>query len=430
MKRILRTSSLAALAVIGILAGSCASEPESPEQVENRLRNTDVFATTSTLSAEAPTEKLPAKDPHAFTIGAVLPLTGSRNVAGVEALRGLQSAVGEINAAGGVNGQPIQLAVLDSRSDLDIGAEALGRFRDYGEAVLLVGDGPVAVAQAEKLADYKMVVGFLCDYVAGPKLTPQNGVRIYLNGDQEGRTIEGYVEAAGVDRVAVVHQNDLLSESNKQYLLYLFSGNHAIFTTEEGYSPEEQNFTLLGHAMLRVNTGVLILDGNGSEYGKILSAFETAGWQGMVLGYAGVAGLGTVSRKGRLASSAAYPLPDFAANPRTTESGRVFTEAYRVKFGADPGLSAAYAYDNIRSLAAAAKQAVSADPQKIRAAFIALHTYTGAAGRYDIKDDGDTEMPLRLLRADGQPLPPPVKPDALVPASQMMQLHLPAITQP
>jgi len=423
MNRFLGLSALVTLAAFG---AGCDTLSKWQNYAENEPANPDAFSPHASPAIAAPQVSLPAKDPHAFTIGAVLPLTGSRVQTGQMMQRGLQLAIGEINAVGGVNGQPVQLAVLDSRSDLEMGETALGAFRDYGEAVLLVGDGPLAVDRTEQLAGYPAVVGFLCDYVAGPKLTPKNGVRIYLNGDQEGRAIEGYVEAAGIDRVAVLHQSDLLSESNKQYVLYLFSGNHRIFTTEEGYSATEQNFTLLGQAMLRVNTGALVFAGYGPEYGKILGAFETAGWQGTVLGYAEVGGLSNLPGTGRLASTAAYPLPDFASNPRSTVAGRAFMDLYRAKYNADPDLPAAYAYDTVHALADAAKQAASSDPQKIRAGFITQHTYTGAVGRYDIKDDGDTEMPLYLMRADGQALPPPSKPAA----TEFPRLSAPSAIQP
>lgn len=365
--------------------------------------------------------KLPAKNPNAFTIGAVLPLKGPQTTAGQAMRQGLQLAVDEINATGGINSQAIQLDIIDSQGDLDLGSQALTALNDRGENILLVGDDSLAVNKAESLSTYPALIGFLTDYVAALKQTPKNGVRIYLNGDQEGRLIESYIDASGIDRAAVVHANDSLSESNKQYLLYLFSGNHNIFTTEEGYSPNEQNFSLLGQAMLRVNSGALILVGQGSEYARILAAFATAGWHGQVFGYAGQVPLSSLAALNQLANSPAFPLPDFAVNPRSTEAGRNLTDAYHAKFNADPTLPAAYAYDTIHALAVAAKQAGSAEAAKVRTSFIALGTYTGAVGRYEIKDDGDTEMPLRLLRADGQPLPPPVNKSLVTPSSSDIQ---------
>jgi len=346
-----------------------------------------------------PSVKLPPKDPHAFGIGVVLP-TGESHQALAQSLhQGLALAVADVNAAGGVNGQPIQLDVIEASPN------ALGALRDHGEAVILVGDTSLAVSQAPQLAQYPQLIGFLCDYVSVPKQTPKNGVRIYLNGDQEARVMESYLEASGVERVSVIHTNDLLGQSHQQYMLYLISGNHSVATAAEAYTPGEQDFALLAKAVAHSGNDALILAGNGFEYPKILAAFDAAGWQGIVLGYAGNSGLAPMTSVGGLAQIAAYPLPEFAVNPRATETGRAFADKYKAQYGEEPGLPAAYAYDNIRSLAAAAAQAASSDAQKIREAFIALRNYTGAAGRYDIKDDGDTEMPLRLWRAGGQPAP-------------------------
>ncbi len=373
---------------------------------------------------------LPARDPHAFAIGAVLPLKGPQARAGLAMQRGLQLAVAQVNASGGINGQPIQLDIVDDQGDTARGGEALSAFDERGANVLLVGDGPLATGAAEKLANFPMVIGFMCDYVAALKQAPKNGLRIYLNGDQEGRLIVSYIEEAGLDRVAIVNQSDLLSTSQTQYLQYLFSGNHSIFSTAESFSAGEKNFALLGQAMLRVNTGAMVLIGQGQEYGGIFSAFESAGWNGVPFGYADNGEISALPTQGRLAAAAAYPLPDFAVNPRSTEAGRAFADDFHAKFGADPELPAAYAYDNIRALTAAAKQAGSTEPDKIRAAFIALGTYTGAAGGYDIKADGDTEMPLRLLHADGQPVPPPNKAQALPTSTQIKQLQAPTLNQP
>jgi branched-chain amino acid transport system substrate-binding protein len=432
MLRFNRAILAGACAVLATLGAACQTIEDYATELKNQPNNEqDMFGpgATPVAGSHAP-QKLPPKDPHAFGIGAVLPLNGLRASSGRAMQRGLALAVAEVNAAGGLNGQPIQLDVLDSSNDLNDGGAALQQLRDRGEAVLLVGDGPLAIAAAGQLANFPQLVGFLCDYVAVPKLTPKNGVRIYLNGDQEARAITGYLEAAGVTRVAVLNQNDLAGESHQQYLLYQFSGNHDIYTAKEAYGADEGDFALLAKAMLRVNSGALILAGIGPEYPKIMSAFDDVGWKGAIFGYASVNGLAGLAASGGLAASAAYPLPDFAAHPRNTEAGRAFADQYHAKYGEDPALPAAYAYDNIHALTAAAAQAASSDPLKIRDGLLALRTYTGAVGRYEIKDDGDTEMPLSLLHADGQIVPPPDK-SASPPASyQIINLTTPDTTLP
>jgi ABC-type branched-subunit amino acid transport system substrate-binding protein len=220
-------------------------------------------------------------------------------------------------------------------------------------------------------------------------------------------------------------------------MLFLISGNHSIVPAAEGYTPGEHDFTLLAKAVYRSGHDALVLAGNGFEYPNILAAFDAAGWTGIVLGYAGNSGLAPLAvgltplaGNGRLEQTAAYPLPEFATNPRSTAAARAFADKYLAKYGEDPRLPAAYAYDNINALAAAATQANSSDPNKIRASFIALRTYVGAVGRYDIKGDGDTEMPLRLWLANGQPAPAPRAPAAIPAPADMQKLPFQSFSTP
>jgi len=396
-------------AAVAFFTASCdtVSEPISRLESANALSeaSSNTYDAPGAVASIIPKVKLSEKNPQAFGIGAVLPLQGKNASLGQSLRHGLELAVAEVNATGGVHGQLIQLDVLDSQDESSTGAWALNTLRSRGESIILVGDNSVAIAQATQLADFPQLIGFLTDYVAVPRQTPKNGVRIYLNGDQEGRAIQGYLAAAGVDHVSIIHTNDLLGESHKQYLLYLISDNHAVTTSDEGYGQSEQSFDLLARTMRRADNGGLILAGSGAEYPRILEAFDSASWKGLVLGYAGQTGLNAVSGQGSLAATAAYPLPDFAANPRATDAGRAFADSYHKQYGEDPGLPAAYAYDTIHVLASAASQSASGEPLQIRAAFIALRGYVGAVGHYDIKSDGDTEMPLRLFRSNGQPAP-------------------------
>jgi ABC-type branched-subunit amino acid transport system substrate-binding protein len=271
-----------------------------------------------------------------------------------------------------------------------------------------VGDAALAVALNTELAGYPQLVGYMCDYVPALVTAPKNGVRVYLNGDQEAKLIEGYAAAEGLQKAAVIYQNITPGQSHAKYLDYLLQADH-FNTYLDGYSPGEHNFDLLAKAMLRIQNGALIMAGDGPEYPDMLAAFDASGWKGLAFGYLTIGNLSALNRPGGLAATAMYPLPDFAVNPRSTEAGRAFADKYRAKYGEDPDLPAAYAYDNVRVLAAASAQAKSSDPAKIREAFIALKTYTGVVGGYDIKPDGDTEIPLRLYYANGQPAPPPTK---------------------
>ena len=368
------------------------------------------------------TPALPKGNSQTLAVGAVLPLSGPNAVLGQSLKQGLTLAVADVNAAGGVNGKPVSLGILDSQSDSTEGAKALQTWRERAVPILFVAENPLVMEQAENLADYPQLVAFLCDYVAVPNLTPKNGVRIYLNGDQEGRAIEGYLAAAGVNKVAILHAGNLGGQSNAKYLEFLLHGDY-ISTYKDGYTPTERDFRPLVDAMDRLDTDGVVLIGFGPEYANILAAFGFSGWKGLVLAYLGQGSLAGLGHQTGLAATTLYPVPAYVLNPRGTPEGQAFADKYRALYGQDPVLPAAYAYDNLRALAAGAARAASLQPQKIREGFLALKSYPGAAGTYTIMPDGDTEMPLQLVTGDGQPAPPPPKPTK---AAAMSNLPMPA----
>ena len=71
------------------------------------------------------------------------PMTGTNAAFGEEVRRGAELAVEDINAAGGVNGQPIQVNFIDTESKLDQYAADAQQVLDKGskplvEAVLFI----------------------------------------------------------------------------------------------------------------------------------------------------------------------------------------------------------------------------------------------------------------------------------------------------
>ncbi len=354
------------------------------------------------------TADLPSGNAKTLALGAVVPLTGPHALLGQSMRRGLELGVEDVNAAGGAAGRTVTLGVLDSQSDLTEGAKAVAKFTDRNVPVLLLAEPSLAAFMADGLAGRPQLIGFMSDYVTVPSATPKNGVRIFLNGDQEGKLITAYLAASGINKVAILHHGDLIGQSHAQYMEFLLHGEY-LTTYKDAYSPTERNFGPLAEIMQRVKADAIVLVGYGPEYPSVMASFEMAGWKGLVLGYLGQDSLAGLSNQHGLAGSAIYPAPAFLTNPTGTDAGRAFVERFRAKYGSEPDLPAAYAYDNVRALAASATLAASVQPQKIRQGFLSMGHYTGAVGTYSIHPDGDTEMPLQLVTGDGQPPPPPPK---------------------
>ena len=89
---------------------------------------------TDTTEAPAPTEPI--------KIGALTALTGNFTPWGVHVRDGMQMAVDEINAAGGVDGQMLELVVADSESNAEAAVTAFERLVEQ-DGVVAVG-GPIS----------------------------------------------------------------------------------------------------------------------------------------------------------------------------------------------------------------------------------------------------------------------------------------------
>jgi len=69
----------------------------------------------------------PASAQNAFRFGLAMPLTGSQALYGQDQVKAAEWAVAEINKAGGINGKKLEMIVLDTQADPQIGIQMVNR---------------------------------------------------------------------------------------------------------------------------------------------------------------------------------------------------------------------------------------------------------------------------------------------------------------
>jgi branched-chain amino acid transport system substrate-binding protein len=108
-----------------------------------------IAATTALLAGAACTSS-----PEPVRIGAVYPLSGSQGPGGLDEFRGVRTAVDLVNAAGGVNGRPVELVHIDVPV-ADAAPGAIEQLRGDGVEIVLGSYGstisaPAAVAASRR----------------------------------------------------------------------------------------------------------------------------------------------------------------------------------------------------------------------------------------------------------------------------------------
>jgi branched-chain amino acid transport system substrate-binding protein len=130
-----KTSLVASLAVILILslaafAAACGGETTTTTAPPATTATTAAPGSTDTTAAPASTDTTVAGGPSGdpIKIGAPLPLTGAYAADGEHMKMGLEMAVADLNAAGGLLGRPVELKIFDIEELLP---ETVAASKDY-----------------------------------------------------------------------------------------------------------------------------------------------------------------------------------------------------------------------------------------------------------------------------------------------------------
>lgn len=173
------------------------------------------------MNAPPPPPEAGRTDGPSVRVGALVPLTPPGWVeAGRHLLAGLDLAVGEVNAAGGIGGRPLELLVRDTAADPDRAAAAVDELAGLGVAAV-VGEYHSVVARSAAARADALGVPFLCSSAVLDALTeePTEWVARVAPAQSHGwRIYADFLLGAGRGRVAVVAQPSVYWASGTRVL--------------------------------------------------------------------------------------------------------------------------------------------------------------------------------------------------------------------
>lgn len=153
------TAMLAAMAVSATLLVGCGSSSSSSTS-SSAAASTEAAATTeaaTTEAAEASSDSTELTgDP--IKIGAAYALSGDKAAIGTNIMRGIDFAVEEINAAGGVNGRPIEVVRGDTQGDPKVARSVAERLitQDKVDAIMGCHQSTLTEIVAKVCEQYKV----------------------------------------------------------------------------------------------------------------------------------------------------------------------------------------------------------------------------------------------------------------------------------
>ncbi len=351
-----------------------------------------------------------------ITVGAPIPITGPFASDGVAMQQGLELAIAEKNAAGGLLGRPLELSVFDIGDLTPDKLEAAGTnlVQRQKSAVLINGYGGMgpdipafcsySIPYFNNNATSNVVPlrsSMGCDNIfmgsdvdvnyakstfsqimsLGHEADTKTVAIVHGPYDWELNSASGFREAAEAAGWTVVVETEVPYD-NRQW--------QGIVSSLKKSQPDLVLFELLDTAGTSTFIDQYLLD---PVPGALLYAgyiFSTPAFQAVV-----AAG----NAEGVLGMTVSAQLPG--------ERGDAFVAAWKEKFGSAPSFSIAAAiYDTFNLWATAVEQVGSLDDDKaLRKAIMALD-YDGVTGRYKFNEDhfvpvSDDTLPSQLIQAQG-----------------------------
>lgn len=338
------------------------------------------------LSLVACTTAAPPSGDGPLKIGYIGPLTGEASPYGVDTLNGVKLAVTEINAAGGVNGQEIQLIAEDGKCTGTEAAGAAQKLVHIDKVVAIIGGQCSGeTLAAAPIAEAAKVV-MISSLSSSPDVTTAGDFifRDYPSDALKTKAMSNYLAEEGLSNVVTITENTDFAVAFRDSLAANLGGDDP-FVLEETVEPNTKDFRSIITRLEDLEFDVFFPNGQTSAtIGAMMQQLREQGYEQLAVSHdvAQDASLLEIAPEAT-AGMQAIGVPDVSSD---SAFGKKFLETFSET---QASLAfAAHAYD-AANLLAEAIGAVGTEGEALRDYLYAHKGYEGVVGRFKFDDNGD-----------------------------------------
>ena len=308
-------------------------------------------------------------DTGPIKIAAVIPLSGSSAPTGAFMKNGMQMAIDEINAKGGVLGRQLQFDPEDEACDPTQAAAAANKAVSNG-AVVSVG-GYCSGATLPTLPIFeKANIPMIIPAANSQDLVNQKLPNVFLingTGVQQAAAAVKFMVKDGVKTVALVDDNtsyskDIATQTKKD----LEADGNVKVALATSVTAGESDYSSVVHDIMGAKPDMLYWTGYYQEGGLIINQLKAAGYAGKIMVADGSVDASLI--KIAAGTNANGVFATMTQTPDTIKGAETWIADYTKKFGSAPGPYSTQSYDAVRVAAEAITKAGSTDGGKIIAA--------------------------------------------------------------
>ncbi len=332
-------------------------------------------------------------DEGPIKVGLITPLTGGIASLGADILNGAKMMQEEINAAGGVNGRPIEIIAEDGRCTGNDAASAAQKLVNIDNVVVIHGAGcsgeSLAAAPIAEAAEVVMI----SPSSSSPDLTTASDFffRTYPSDALRTTAMAKHFSEEGYKNIAIVSENTDFCGAFRSQLMEKFGEENFVF--DEMVEPGTKDFRTIFTRLKDLDFDVLVTNAQVPDVGAImLVQLREQGITQPAIGHDVLDGALVTE----LAGEAAEGLK--VVNVPTIGDESEFGKKFIEKYGEPQSNMAwgAYGYDTMGVIAQAVEKA-GTEGTAIRDYLYGMSKYNGTVGKISFDENGDVVgIPIAL----------------------------------
>lgn len=307
---------------------------------------------------------------NSIKIGAINSLTGELQSFGEPTMNGIKVAIDEINAAGGIQGKPIQLVVKDNQSEVQPSIEAAQTLIDKEKVAAIIGpwSSRHTIPVAEQVTSQRGVPHMVFA-ATSPAITTlkDNGFlfRTAPSDAYQGIALAAIARDRRMEALSILYVNDAYGEGLASSIRSAFEARGGKIKLAVPYQPEQTSFDKELAQLAKQPVDALVLVGFPKDGERILKQAQALGKFNRYILTDSLKEQSVVAAVGEKEHRISFgTAPQAFVGTRTYNA---FKKSYEDKFGKLP--DAPYvdtAYDATMILALAIAKAGSTDGTAIR----------------------------------------------------------------
>ena len=357
-----------------------------------------LLAATGVLLSCSGGEQAGAEDE--IVIGEYGSLTGTTATFGISTRNGVDMAIAEINAAGGVLGRQVRVIVEDNQGRPEEAQTVVTKLITSDKVVAIIGEVASSRTLAAAPVAQQAGIPMITPSSTNPAVTDVGDYifRVCFIDPFQGLVMAKFATASlGLTRVAVLRdiKNDY-SVGLADVFIENFTQMGGTIVADESYSEGDTDFSAQLTSIRARNPEAIFLPGYYTEVGLVARQMKSLGLAVPLLGGDGWDSPSLIEIGGEALEGSYFSNHYSVEDP--SPAIQKFVTDYRAKYGETPDALAGLGYDAAMLLFDAMKRAGTTEPAAVRDALAATKDYPGMTGTITLDANRNAVKPAVVLQ--------------------------------